>query len=466
MEFDIDPNYKDNALLIRYAAIFLNNREKSESIVGKLIEIVNQMKYFAYPNAFIYKEQDPFIIKCLKSCLTERNSEKEVLQFNQIDTHIIDGIGVTDVEKNKEKILEIYKNFFNSGNFDKVNRGCFKFLSKIIGANEDDININVIRYMISCICMNDYQNCFDIIETVGKNYSKYDYNIYNFILYLVKGDYDKACETIIKIKHNVNDEIYKYFTEKDLAFYFSFCLLFNFTTDNYKKIISDNELLIYRLYYKYHDYFLIVDNYYKCDYLNVNSFFNEKLFIQIKKDPFLSGYLEKIEKKLKKQILKEILVFSNKISLDFIAKILLLKEKDDALKLVNELIKEEKQNIIIDELRGIIMLKEKNRMNEILEKSNMLMKIKLTELVNYSIKKNIKYNIEPHSFTHGRNVKIISLNEHENMNMNKFHHDFHHEFGREFGREFGHEFGHGFPHGFHHRHHPPHHDMDSDDPDL
>ena len=178
----------------------------------------------------------------------------------------------------------------------------------------------------------------------------------------------------------------------------------------------------------------------------------------------------KIEKKLKKQILKEILVFSNKISLDFIAKILLLKEKDDALKLVNELIKEEKQNIIIDELRGIIMLKEKNRMNEILEKSNMLMKIKLTELVNYSIKKNIKYNIEPHSFTHGRKVKIISLNEHENMNMNKFHHDFHHdflhEFGREFGREFGHEFGHGFPHGFHHRHHPPHHDMDSDDPDL
>ena len=295
MEIQIDKSYDNISTLIRYAAIIFYNNKLKTIYIPKLVQTANQLKYFAYPTTLMNSVTDSSLSSVLKTNLTPNNSEKLVLEMNQGDSHFIDSIGVSDIDSNVQNIIEAYNNFYNCGNFDKLIRACYRFLKRIKGANEYDINDVVLRYMTSCICMNDYSNCINIIEDIGKNYVLFDYNIYLFLLYFIQGKYDDACTKILQVQSNISDDFYKYINEKDLAFYFSFCLLYNFNSNNYKKVLSNNDTLVYKLYDKYNEYFRIVDDYYKCDYLKVNSEFNTKIKDKINKGPFLSGFSHDIE---------------------------------------------------------------------------------------------------------------------------------------------------------------------------
>ena len=412
MDIQIDKSYEKPSILIRYAAALFYKKENKNLFGSKLVEIANELNFYAYPMVLMNTTSDPQISGALKPNLTEYNSEKIVLEMNQEDSHFIDSIGVSDIEKNINKIFEAYNHFYECGNFDKLIRACYRFLKRIKGANEYDMNDIVIRYMFSCICMNDYSNCINIIENIGQNYFIFDYNIYIFLLYFIQGKYEEACQKILQIQKNVCEDFYTYIKEKDLAFYFSFCLLYNFNSDYYKQILSNNDTLVYILYDKYNEYFQIVDKYYKCDYLNVNTDFNTKLKDKIKKDPFLSGFSEKIEYNLKKKILKEILSFTSEINFETIQNLLLIKKKDEAEEMVIELIKKEKLPAIIDDIEGVVIIKEKKPLNEILEKSNNIMEKNLKDLIKYSINKNIKHRLSSKKFT-GKDVERKLIKESE-----------------------------------------------------
>ena len=412
MDIQIDKSYENEPLLIRYASMLFYNGKEKNNYADKLINMANQLKFYAYPITLINNSSNEAISNALKPRLTANNAEKVVLEMNQEDSHFVDSIGVSDIDKNIENIFKAYNNFYDCGNFDKFNRASYRFLRRIKGANEYDMNDIVIRYMVSCICMNDYSNCIDIIENIGENYSLFDYNIYVFFLYFVQGKYDEACQKILRIQNNICDDFNAFVNEKDLAFYFSFCLLFNFKTENYKQILSNNDTLVYKLYDKYRDLFEIVDAYYKCDYLKVNSDFNKKLKEKIDKDPFLSGFSRGIEYKFKKKILKEILSFSSEISIETIQNILFLKKKEDALDMVVDLIRKEKIPAIIDDIEGIIIVKEKNPINEILEKSNDIMKNNLKDLIKYSLNKNVRHKLSSKSFE-GENIERRQIRENE-----------------------------------------------------
>ena len=412
MDIQIDKSYEKPSILIRYAAALFYKKENKNLFGSKLVEIANDLNFYAYPMVLMNTTSDPQISGALKPNLTEYNSEKIVLEMNQEDSHFIDSIGVSDIEKNINKIFEAYNHFYECGNFDKLIRACYRFLKRIKGANEYDMNDIVIRYMFSCICMNDYSNCINIIENIGQNYFIFDYNIYIFLLYFIQGKYEEACQKILQIQKNVCEDFYTYIKEKDLAFYFSFCLLYNFNSDYYKQILSNNDTLVYILYDKYNEYFQIVDKYYKCDYLNVNTDFNTKLKDKIKKDPFLSGFSEKIEYNLKKKILKEILSFTSEINFETIQNLLLIKKKDEAEDMVIELIKKEKLQAIIDDIEGVVIIKEKKPLNEILEKSNNIMEKNLKDLIKYSINKNIKHRLSSKKFT-GKDVERKLIKESE-----------------------------------------------------
>ena len=419
MEIKINPCYEKEPLLIRYACLLFNNKTFKNAYAQKLVSIGNQLKFFAYPITLMNNTSDNNVSSAIKPCLTPDNAEKLVLEMNQEDSHFIDSIGVSDIDKNVQNIFNAYNNFYNCGNFDKLNRACYRFLKRIKDANEYDVNDMIIRYMVSCICMSDFSNCINIIENIGQNYFLFDYNIYAFFLYFVQGKFDEACLKILQIKNNVCDDVYKYINEKDLSFYFSFCLLYNFNSEFYKQILSNNDSLVYKLYDKNNEFFKIVDDYYKCDYLKVNSEFNNILKDKISKDPFLSGFSEEIEHKFKKKILKEILTFSSEISLETISELLLLKNKDIALNMVIDLIKTERIPAVIDDIDGIVLMKEKNHLNEMLEKSNKVMNEKLKELIKYSLNKNIRHKFNPNQFYGLEDIERIQIkdNDYENVMM-------------------------------------------------
>ena len=415
MEITVDNKYQDVATLIRYATIVLTcQSSKNLNAYGqKVISLANQLKFYAYPLNLINTNNSGAIYKVLKNNFAEKNQEKNVLSLNQSDSHFVDSIGVSEIDKNKELILESYTHFYNNGNFDKLNRACYRFLKRIKGVNEYDMNDTVIRYVVSCVSLRDFSQCYNIIETLQEEYSYFDYNIYLFFLYLVEGDYDKASKKLLKIKTNISEDFYKYVTEEDLAFYFAFCLLYNFNITDYKEVLSNNDIYVYKLYDKYNKFFEIVDAYYKCDYLRVNNEFNKKLKERINKDPFLSGKSETIEKKFKEKILKEILTFSSEISYKTIADLLVIS-KSQAVDMIVSLIKAKKKDAIIDDIDEVVIMKEPNPMNDLLTKSNELMEKNLDDLIKFSYT-NIKHKIA--GKIEGKNITKKPLERGYDMRM-------------------------------------------------
>ena len=415
MEITVDNKYQDVAALIRYATIVLTcQSSKNLNAYGqKVISLANQLKFYAYPLNLINTNNSGAIYKVLKNNFAEKNQEKNVLSLNQSDSHFVDSIGVSEIDKNKELILESYTHFYNNGNFDKLNRACYRFLKRIKGVNEYDMNDTVIRYVVSCISLRDFSQCYNIIETLQEEYSYFDYNIYLFFLYLVEGEYDRASKKLLKIKTNISDDFYKYVTEEDLAFYFAFCLLYNFNITDYKEVLSNNDIYVYKLYDKYNKFFEIVDAYYKCDYLRVNNEFNKKLKERINKDPFLSGKSETIEKKFKEKILKEILTFSSEISYKTIADLLVIS-KPQAVDMIVSLIKAKKKDAIIDDIDEVVIMKEPNPMNDLLTKSNELMEKNLDDLIKFSYT-NIKHKIA--GKIEGKNITKKPLERGYDMRM-------------------------------------------------
>ena len=410
MEIKVDSKYNPIAQLMRYASI-LSNYKKSKNLSPfgeKLVSISNSLKFYAFPYCFLNQKNSIEITKAVEPHLKEQNREKNILDMNSRDSHFIDSIGVSDIDKNIEQIFNSCTNFYNSGNFEKLNRACYRFLKKIKGANEMDMNDAVIRYMISSICLADFSHCYSIIETLSNEYGLYDYNIYLFMLYFSESRYQDAAKYMFRIKSgNISEDIYDYIKEDDLAFYFAFCLLFNFEASFYKEVLSNNDLYVYKLYDKYPDFFSIVDKYYKCDYLNVCNEFNTKVKERIKKDPFLCGFADEIDRKFKKKVLMEILSFSSKISFQTISELLVLGNKNSVIDLISDLIRVEHINAIIDDIDEVVIMKEENPMNYILNKSNELLERNLDELITFSYK-NIKSKIT--GKVDGKNIEKKSMN--------------------------------------------------------
>ena len=402
MEIIVENKYQDVPALIRYASIVQTIKKEKELVpyAEKLISLSNKLQFYAYPHNLVSASNSGIVIKNLKNLYKEQNMEKNVINLNQSDSHFIDSIGVSDIEKNTQRILDSYTNLYNKGNFDKLNRACYRFLKRLKGVNEYDMNDTVIRYVVSTVCLRDFSQCYNIIESLAQDYELFDFNIYLFFLYLCEGKYEEALKKLLKIKNNIYEEFFNYVKEEDLAFYFAFCLLYSFNISDYKEVLSNNDIYVYKLYDKYRNYFEIVDAYYKCDYLKVNNEFNTKLCKKISKDPLLAGNINDIELKFKEKILKEILSFSSEISYKTISDLLVVN-KSQVSNMVFNFVKNDNSNeYIIDDIDEIIIKKETNPMNELLEKSNKILENNLDELIKFS-QKNIKHKI---SVIEGRNI--------------------------------------------------------------
>ena len=402
MEIRVDDKYKGVPALIRYASILLNIRDaKRLSFYSeKVVSSANDLKFYAYPLNIINSNSSASVFKALKPYFKERNLEKNVLSLNQADSHFVDSIGVSDIEKNKQLILDALNNFYKNGNFEKLNRACYRFLKRMKGVNEYDMNDAVIRYVVSSICLRDFSQCYNIIESLQQEYTLFDYNIYLFFLYLVEGRYNDASRELLKIKTNISEDFNEYVSEEDLAFYFAFCLLFNFNIKEYKEVLSNNDIYVYKLYDKYRKYFEIVDAYYKSDYLRVNNEFNKKLIERIKADPFLSGFSDRIMLNFKEKILKEIMNFTSEISYQTISDLLVIS-KGAASEMVKNLIKNNRIDAVIDDIDEIVIMKKSNHMNDLLNESNKIMKKNLDDLIKFSYT-NIEHKILPK--IEGRNI--------------------------------------------------------------
>ena len=80
--------------------------------------------------------------------------------------------------------------------------------------------------------------------------------------------------------------------------------------------------------------------------------------------------------------------------------------------MVEDLIQKERVPAIIDDINELVIIKEKNPINDLLENSNNLMKKNLLNLLKYSVSRNVKHKLSPKSFN-GEDIEKKILKEGE-----------------------------------------------------
>ena len=78
--------------------------------------------------------------------------------------------------------------------------------------------------------------------------------------------------------------------------------------------------------------------------------------------------------------------------------------------MVIDLIRKEKIPAVIDDIEGIVIVKENNPINEILEKSNEIMKNNLKDLIKYSLSRNVRHKLSSQNFN-GENIERKQIRE-------------------------------------------------------
>ena len=216
MEIVVDSKYQDIPALIRYATIVQTVKKEKEltPYADKLISISNKLQLYAYPQNLLNASNSSILMNILKPLFKEQNKEKNVINFNQADIRFIDSIDESKVNKNTKRILDAYNNLFNKGSFDKLNRACNRFLKKLKGVNEYDMNDAIINYVVSTICLRDFSQCYNIIEGLTQEYGAFDLNFYLFFLYFCEGRYEEALKKLLKIQNNIYEDFFKLFQKK------------------------------------------------------------------------------------------------------------------------------------------------------------------------------------------------------------------------------------------------------------
>ena len=93
---------------MRYATAILHGKKPESSYISEMVKLANQMKLYAFPYVF-YNYNSNNIASLVKPHLTKDNAEKVVIDMNQEDSHFIDSIGISDIDRESEKILQTLK---------------------------------------------------------------------------------------------------------------------------------------------------------------------------------------------------------------------------------------------------------------------------------------------------------------------------------------------------------------------
>ena len=91
---------------------------------------------------------------------------------------------------------------------------------------------------------------------------------------------------------------------------------------------------------------------------------------------------------------------------------MLLKSKREAEEMILDLIEKDNISAVIDDIEGIVIVKEKNPINEILEKSNNIMKNNLRDIIKNCLRKNVSHKLSAKDFK-GDSIERRNLRENE-----------------------------------------------------
>ncbi len=101
-----------------------------------------------------------------------------MIQFTEeIDTFFL-RLSIKDISTYENKILENINLYFDKGNFSAYNNVFTRFVKNIKSLSDPEIHKLVIKYTISSIIKNNWDNFSNDVFSLRQSYTHYDMNIY------------------------------------------------------------------------------------------------------------------------------------------------------------------------------------------------------------------------------------------------------------------------------------------------
>lgn len=109
--------------------------------------------------------------------LVEINKKQITSSVEDIDSFFL-RLSVKDIPTYENKILANINTYFEKGHFIAFNNSFTRFLKHLKGLSDTEMHKFVIRYTISSIIENNWDNFSNDIYSIRQNYTQFDMNIY------------------------------------------------------------------------------------------------------------------------------------------------------------------------------------------------------------------------------------------------------------------------------------------------
>ena len=422
--FEFPKEIETEYIILRLAISCQMGKKKEKNTklfeTGNLLSNkANEIKMYGLNNELLnYCDEiyPQLAIEGIKKGLIKENNDDNVYQMNKEDINFFKDLLSKDAQDKANEIMIKAKSLFYKGGFNSFNQFFYRFIKNLKGIDENDFADIIIKHFICSVCLTQYNDFKNNLETVMKNPHSFDLKILLFLLNFFEEKFTAALNDVLKIPNNIPDFFFqKVFTEEEISLYMVITILLNFNETIYKKVLTENTILVYKLNDSHPEIFEILNLYDNCEYEKVLSEIEKWKKEKFEKDPCLYLISDVIEKKIKINILKDILKICSAVDLKYLKTLLKYENEIELQNIIINIEDNDSNEIAMDDISGIIYCKKKNKISDSMDKCLKASQKNLSKIFDFIYKETLKgtTEISDHS-----NLEQVDFND--NLTIGKF----------------------------------------------
>lgn len=278
-----------------------------------------------------------------------------------------------DIQTKSKDIIHHNLIYYQIGSFNNFINNFHNFVKLIKNYDENEMHHIVLKYFIACVIADKLNAFEENIEIIKHNYTMYNYDVYLFMLHVIKGNvfkFNNAKEnsqiiaSIFKITQNIASSFWQVISKQQLSLYFVISMLTNYNESYLNKIISQHNTLIYDLYTLFPEYFKLLIYVKKCQFNLLFDYINSNIN-ELCDNAIISVHSETILKTIRLNVLKDISGCVKEIPINTLKEMLCLDDCNEVEQMVKYLITTLNINLAINDVKNTICaLNNSNEVND------------------------------------------------------------------------------------------------------
>ena len=293
--------------------------------------------------------------------LTDLQS-KDNLEMKRASDAFFRGLLTKDIQTKSSEIIHYNLLYYKTGNLLNFINNFSNFTMFIQNYDEVEMHNTVLKYFLACVICNKLNECETNIQYIKQNYNAYNYDVYLFMLSVIKGhvfasnsakEKSKTIAMIFKLTKNIASSFWQVISKRQLSLYFVLTLLTNYNDSVVNNILSQTDTLINDLYTLFPDYFKPLLYLKKCQFNLVFEHLISNQFI-LGEDAILCVHSEKAVNTIRLNVLKDISSSIKEIHMNTLKEMLCLNNNDEVEDMVNYLINTYNVNLTINDVKNSV----------------------------------------------------------------------------------------------------------------